>query len=290
MAKHTLSVVIPAFNEEDYIGPCLEALVSQVDELHEIIVVDNNSTDSTAAIVREFAKEQPKIQLLSEPEPGVAFARNRGFDAATGDILGRLDSDSRAYPNWASVVLGFFERDDVDHVGGISGLNNSYDSPFRKMKGWWVARQVRLGAMGGDREIRNLHGANMAIRRSVWEQVRDDVSTRKDIHEDVDLALCINAEGPKILQLTDMRVDISPRRALTPPRDFTAYIDSGTKTFTLHGAMTPQIEKALRYHKYFHVLLYVLHRPYDPKRGKFSVAHAIRRSRVRKLPVTADNI
>ncbi|ORI15754.1 hypothetical protein BJI47_05200 [Rhodococcus sp. 1168] len=64
---------------------------------------------------------------------------------------------------------------------------------------------------------------------------------RPEIHEDLDLALCIVEREIQIAQLTDMRIDMLPRRALTPTREFTKYIDSGTKTFDLHGKMTPAI-------------------------------------------------
>ena len=285
MSAPTLSVVIPVHNEEHYIGKCLDALLPQEEDLHEILVVDNNSTDSTADIVRSYLPAHPKLQLLEESRPGVAFARNHGFDRATGDILGRLDADSRAYHSWARTVRDFFVRNDNPSVGAISGLNNSYDSPFRTLKGWYTRKMVERGNFGGNREIDNLHGANMAVRRSVWDAVRAETSTEKDVHEDLDLALTIRERDIKILQLTDLMVDISPRRALTPPREITKYIESGTKTFSMHDKLTPGIEKALKVHWRFHALLYVLHRPYDPELGRYSLAYFRRNSPSRRLPV-----
>ncbi|MEY4396683.1 MAG: hypothetical protein RLZZ40_439, partial [Actinomycetota bacterium] len=66
----TLSIVIPAYNEEDTIGPCLEACVAQTVPAHEIIVVNNKSTDSTEAVVREYQSLYPKspIILLQQSE------------------------------------------------------------------------------------------------------------------------------------------------------------------------------------------------------------------------------
>ena len=285
MPEPTLSVVIPAHNEEQYIGKCLDHLLAQEDQLHEVLVVDNNSTDSTSEIVASYLPRHPKLRLLEEPRPGVAFARNKGFDAATGDILGRLDSDSRAYPDWASTVLEFFRRDGIDEVGAISGLNNSYDSPFRPLKGWYTRKMIERGNFGGDREINNLHGANMAVRRTVWNKVRADTSTEHDVHEDLDLALTIREHDIKILQLSDMMVDISPRRAFTPPKEFTKYIDSGTKTFAMHDKLTPGIEQALKAHWRFHAFLYVLHRPLDPATGRYSLTHLVRGSNSRRLPI-----
>ncbi|MGX6510870.1 glycosyltransferase [Rhodococcus sp. SJ-2] len=282
-----LSVIIPVHNEEVYIGPCLDALIEQQDDLVEIVVVDNNCTDSTVDVVWRAQAKCPKIKLLSETRPGVAYARNAGFEAACGDILGRIDADTRVRSGWARVVCDYFDRGDTDEVGAVSGLNNSYDSPYRRLKGWYVEKQVQRGIFGGERPYRNLHGANMAIRRSAWERVREDVSVAPDIHEDLDLALCLGAAEVPIVQLSDMRVDISPRRALTPPREFGSYIESGVKTFELHGRMTSEIRRALALHEKFHVLVYAAYRPYDPELGRFSLRALLGKPRARTMPVSA---
>ncbi len=129
-----LSVIVPVHNEEVYIGPCLDALIEQQGDLLEIIVVDNNCTDATVDVVRRAQERCAKITLVEEAKPGVAHARNAGFDAAAGDILGRVDADTRVRPNWARVVCDYFGRGDTEEVGAISGLNNSYDSPYRSLK------------------------------------------------------------------------------------------------------------------------------------------------------------
>lgn len=264
----------------------LDALIEQQGDLLEIIVVDNNCTDATVDVVRRAQERCAKITLVEEAKPGVAHARNAGFDAAAGDILGRVDADTRVRPNWARVVCDYFGRGDTEEVGAISGLNNSYDSPYRSLKRWYVEKQVQRGIFGGERPYRNLHGANMAIRRTAWERVREDVSVAPDIHEDLDLALCLGAAEVPIVQLSDMRVDISPRRALTPPREFGSYIESGVKTFELHGRMTPEIRRALVLHERFHVLVYLAYRPYDPELGRFSLRALLGKPQARTMPVS----
>lgn len=285
MATPTLSVIVPVYNEEKYIGECLESLLLQADDIDEIIVVDNGSKDSTLRIVDSFRARSRKIKVLGETRRGVAYARNFGFETAQSDILGRIDADSRVSPGWARSVVEFLGRNDTTEVGAVSGLNNSYDSPFRSLKGWFVRKQIQRGVFGGERRIKNLHGANMAIRKSAWNSVSDSVSVAPDIHEDLDLALCLVKEEIEIAQLTDMHVDISPRRALTPPMEFYKYIDSGTKTFDLHGKMNKRIKRALRIHWTFHILLFVLHRPYDPRSGRYSIRYLFASERARGLPI-----
>ncbi|MGA9873231.1 MAG: glycosyltransferase family 2 protein [Rhodococcus sp. (in: high G+C Gram-positive bacteria)] len=283
----TLSVVVPAYNEEAYIGLCLKSLVAQSDDLHEIIVVDNNSTDRTAAVVRAFMATEPKVKLLVETAPGVAHARNAGFRAATGDVLGRVDADTRVRPGWARAILDHLGAERA-HVGAVTGLNLPYDSPVRGLEAWWFGRHLRKGAIGGGREVQNLHGANMAIRRTAWRRVENLVSTDGHLHEDLDLALCLGAVDVRIAQLSNMNVDVSPRRALTPPTQFHEYIDCGIRTFEHHGAMTPEKHKALRLHWWWHILVYAVYRPYDPAKRRYSLRYLIGPTRSRMLPVTAD--
>ncbi len=77
-----LSVIIPAFNEENFLPRCLESLKNQKFKDFEIIVVDNNSTDKTAEIAKKF-----NVILFSEKNQGVAYARNKGSEIAKGEIL-----------------------------------------------------------------------------------------------------------------------------------------------------------------------------------------------------------
>src|SRR5262245_36697630 len=96
MHKPRLSIVIIAFNEEKHIGPCLEAIAHQTVAPDEVIVVDNNSTDRTVQIASSY----PFIKVIHETEQGMIPARNTGLDAAKGDLLARIDADTRIPPQW----------------------------------------------------------------------------------------------------------------------------------------------------------------------------------------------
>lgn len=171
-------------------------------------------------------------------------------------------------------------------VGAISGLNNSYDSPFRGVKQRFYEKQVTQGSFGGERRINNIHGANMAIRRSAWEQVRYAVSTDPGIHEDVDLALCLREHDIEIAQLTDLFVDISPRRALTPPLAYTDYTRSLFRIYELHGRMSPEAARAMRVQWLAHCAAYAGYRLYDPARGRFTLSRLFSGGAGRAMPVS----
>src|SRR5581483_7315847 len=96
----TLTIVIPVFNEEDHIAACLSAIAAQTAAPDEVIVVDNNSSDKTPQIAASY----PFVRLIKARKQGVLFARNKGFDAAKSDIIGRIDADSLLPSRWVEIV------------------------------------------------------------------------------------------------------------------------------------------------------------------------------------------
>ncbi len=92
--KKIASVIIPAFNEEQHIANTLQALMLNGNEL-EVIVVDNGSTDQTAAIANRSGAE-----VIDFPEGTIAAVRNRGVKAASGDVLVFIDADIRVAHDW----------------------------------------------------------------------------------------------------------------------------------------------------------------------------------------------
>mgnify|MGYP005839513385 CR=1 FL=1 len=99
-----ISVVIPARNEEKFIVGCLQALKRQTLPPDEIIVVDNGSTDQTAALVMDMG-----VKLVRCPTPGVAVARQVGLEAATGDWVATTDADSRPVAGWLEALRPHME-------------------------------------------------------------------------------------------------------------------------------------------------------------------------------------
>jgi len=100
------SVIVPAFNEEAVLAGCLDALAAQtfVGPV-EVIVVDNASTDGTAALA-----ERCGARVVHEPRAGVCFARQRGLEAASGQIVVTTDADTTCPPGWLQEIDGQFRR------------------------------------------------------------------------------------------------------------------------------------------------------------------------------------
>lgn len=88
-----ISIVVPAYQVEAYIRPCLESLLQQTYSNLEILVVDDGSTDSTWQIIQEYAKKDPRILAMQQENQGVSKARNRALRRASGDYVLFVDAD-----------------------------------------------------------------------------------------------------------------------------------------------------------------------------------------------------
>jgi glycosyltransferase involved in cell wall biosynthesis len=93
-----VSVIIPAYNAENFINETLNSVLSQTYENIEVIVVDDGSRDLTAAIVKNAARRDKRVKLLRQSNLGVAAARNLAIERASGEYIAPLDADDIWYP------------------------------------------------------------------------------------------------------------------------------------------------------------------------------------------------
>jgi glycosyltransferase involved in cell wall biosynthesis len=114
-----ISVVVPAYNCAQFIARCLTSLSQQTFKNREIIVVDDGSTDDTAAIIQSWIRKDPTIRYIRKDNGGCASARSAGLDAATGDFIGFVDADDWVAPQMYEKLFLLAEqnRADVSQVG-----------------------------------------------------------------------------------------------------------------------------------------------------------------------------
>ncbi|UCB44483.1 MAG: glycosyltransferase [Spirochaetota bacterium] len=108
-----VSIIIPAYNEENYLHRTLESVASQTfnHELIEVIVVDNASTDSTASVFHTFFKNcSIQNMLIEEPVLSSGRAKNAGASKARGEVLLFIDADSRIDPRLVQEVYNWYMR------------------------------------------------------------------------------------------------------------------------------------------------------------------------------------
>lgn len=105
-----ISVLIIAHNEEEFIGRCLESILNQTQKPDEIVLIAHNCTDKTV----EIAKKYPNIKLIEYSGPsGVTYARIKGFEVVSGDIICCIDSDAYATKNWIRRLTKPLYKNDI---------------------------------------------------------------------------------------------------------------------------------------------------------------------------------
>ncbi len=123
-----LSIIIPAYNAEEYINSCLHSILNQdIDPLdYEVIVVDDGSKDLTSQIVLEVSEANPQIQLKSQENKGNGAARNTGIGLAKGTFIYFLDADDYIAENTLGTLLSLLELNNLDILGfGSKNVINS---------------------------------------------------------------------------------------------------------------------------------------------------------------------
>jgi glycosyltransferase involved in cell wall biosynthesis len=199
-----VSVVIPVLDDAVALRRCLELLACQSVAPLEVVVVDNGSSDDSAEVARSFG-----ARVVEEPRRGIPMAAATGYDAARGDVIARLDADSRPPRHWVARTARAMADERRDAVTGIGWF---YDLPWplRGPVAW-----VYLGAYYALCHLALGHtavwGSAMAVRRSTWEAVSPLVHREDpELHDDLDLAFVL---GPmrRIALVPRLGVGVSAR-------------------------------------------------------------------------------
>lgn len=201
----SVSVVIPVRNDAVFLERCLRALEGQTRRPDEVVVVDNGSSDATVAVAERFG-----ARVVSEPIQGIPRASSAGYDAATGDIIARLDADSRPGPDWIERIERTFRaRDGLDFLTG--------DPRFSGSTPWvhWMGEHLYIGGMYAVMTPllghAPLFGSNMAMRASTWRSLSGEVHREEqNIHDDFDLSFHVRP-GMTVLRDRSLVVEVSAR-------------------------------------------------------------------------------
>lgn len=276
-----VSIVIPAYNEEHHLAACLQAIARQTIAPYQVVVVDNNSTDATAAVARRF----PFVTVISEKKQGVVHARNAGFAAAAGDVIGRIDVDTLLSPTWVANVQRIFADEHVDAVSGSIGFYDvPFDGLFARIDGFF--RNYLATNLARRNEL-FLYGSNMAIRRSVWAGISKTLCRNPAFHEDIDMAAHFAHSEHVVVFDAALRADVSARRIDTDVKIYYNYVFANSRTYAAHGLNG-------RYYMYpvellvlvFYAPLRLLYRSYSPETRRFSLRAIFQPTRARVSPVS----
>ncbi len=209
----TITLAIPAYNEENYIGPCLQSVLAAApDNLIEILVINNASTDKTAEVAASF----DLVRVINEPLKGLTRARQKALLEAKGDLLAFVDADSIMPKKWFDVLNREFKNN--PELICLSGPYRYYG--IEKVKNIFVAFWYKVWFMiwygsadffiAFTRGYVVVGGNFVAKKQALWDMGGFD--TKIEFYgEDTDVARRLNKLG-KIKYVKDFWIRSSARR------------------------------------------------------------------------------
>ncbi len=166
-----ISVVVCTYNRAELLRDVLDSLVQQSRSSadYEIIVIDNNSTDTTPDLVKEYSRRNDNVRYFVETAQGLSNARNRGWREARGKFVAYLDDDCKAPSQWLAAAEEVIAREAPDVFGGPYYAFYHSDKPH-----WWKDSYRSIEHAKTARELAEgeyLSGGNIALRKDVLEQL-----------------------------------------------------------------------------------------------------------------------
>ncbi len=202
----SVSVIIPARNEGENIGPCLDTVRAQDHKNLQVVVLDDGSSDGTGRILADHAARDPRITALGGSGEGLPdgwfgkpWACQRAQEAATGDWLFFIDADVRLDPAAVSRVVAYGEAQGVDMVTGLGamGMETFWEKVLQPAVGGLILAGNDLDAVNDpEKPDKNLaNGQLIAVRRSAYDEIGGHGAVKQDILDDIGMARALVTAG-----------------------------------------------------------------------------------------------
>lgn len=202
----TISVIVPVYNIEKYIGQCIESIIRQTYNKLQIILVDDGSTDSSGKICDIYERKDERITVIHQKNGGLSVARNVGLAAAEGELIGFVDGDDIIHPQMYQHLLTSMEKNGAQIVECcVCDMSESRDVDFSDKK--YGSEEIYSGEEAL-RKLLSINKREKCPRYAVWSKLytKKIIGCEKFpegfIHEDYcyDVKIFLKAERYVILK------------------------------------------------------------------------------------------
>jgi len=208
-----LSVIICTYNRDQHIARALQSLTEQDFDksAYEIIVVDNNSTDSTPEIIKRFKDKHPEHQIVlaKESRQGLSYARNKGIELAKGTYISYIDDDGIARPDYVSQIKKYTEQfpDDVAFGGKVLPKYETGKEPDWMSS--YIERIISIVDLGDEvKTLKKIYpvGCNMIFKKTLFDKIGGFNTALKLRSDDKYIFFKIREHSYRVLYLPEVVV------------------------------------------------------------------------------------
>lgn len=169
--KPKLSIIVPVYNVEKYLGGCLDSLLNQTLKDIDIICVDDGSTDNSAQILKEYAEKDKRIRIITKKNGGLSSARNAGLELVTTEFVTFVDSDDYLEPNAYEIAISKM-TDDIDFVHfGIQTVGETAEQTKKEDDEYYTIKYAGKKEITTDLMLEvDVSSCNKVFRKSILDK------------------------------------------------------------------------------------------------------------------------
>lgn len=175
MYNELVSIIVPVYNTELFLNKCIDSIINQTYKYFELILVDDGSTDESAAICREYAKKDNRIIYYCKDNEGAGYARNYGIDHCHGGYITFVDSDDWVDTDWLENMVDAIGDCDIlqigTHVYTPDGLILTADQNNEEINGIKSGYEVNKALLEGRYTCGGVPWGKL-YRKELWEDIR----------------------------------------------------------------------------------------------------------------------
>lgn len=194
-----VSVIVPVYQVEDYVGRCIESIQKQTYKNIEILLIDDGSKDKSGAICDSYAESDSRIQVYHKENGGLSDARNYGIDRAVGGYLSFIDSDDYVTEDFIETLLNCCQKNRADiAVCGFQKVSENEIKPSKDVVQRIVTREevFRQICINNQDHVLYTVAWNKLYKKSLFDFIRYPVGK---LHEDEATTYKLFAESKKIV-------------------------------------------------------------------------------------------
>ena len=198
--KGLISIIIPAYQAEEYLERCIESVLKQTYSNIEVIIVDDGSLDRTGTIADKFCETDPRIKVIHQENKGLSGARNSAIEVAQGEYITFVDADDFIHPQMLTILLSEIQKNQAEiAISRFNVVNEMVEyASYQNYKVSVLNKVEAIKNLFNRKSFYTVTACNKLYRTILFKEVRYPVGR---IHEDVATTYKLLAQATKIVDI-----------------------------------------------------------------------------------------